>query len=1312
MRKVLTITISLLAILSTLLYLGISLPLGSLGSRLERLAGSLLDREVRIAGPNRLTISLHPSLTIRDLSIGNPVHWNSSEPFLHAHEGTARIDLLALIRGQIRIEALELEKVAVNLITGADHETNFTFAPAKQSPSGAQEGHEFTGLDTVRLNEIQVNYQDELSGRSYELVIDEARGSGAPDEPLLMSATGRLSGTPCSLDITGGPLQDLVRGNRPWPLTNGRLQVGEVTLETSGSLNLGNSAEAGYLGFTFGGKSLDSIAELFGATLPDLGEFGVSSRIGISPGGLQIMNLQVEALGNYLSGDLVVSLHGTRPLVGGNVLISMSAPEALMSLAAEPPASDLDKGSGDDQAVELPWHLLQALDADIVVRIGDISRDNLELKDIKAVVSLVDGDLIVPAAIDVLDLPLKGYFEAAAGDPQPNVSGAISSSGGDLDSLFERLDSESTMEGRLGPVSVTGGSAGHTVAELVDELEIAITLGDSAFSSDGKTVIATETLSFEIDSQKSAVLKATGEFFDRPLDLQASFVESSLGIDLEVCDSEFKFKGRKVEGGDDGGSEFDLRAEGKKVCGLIDPLARFVDKTLGFSITAGGSFSSEGLKIDLHQGRIGELTAVGHLELQGGEDGRPRLSGEIRSPKINLAHFIKQIEAEESAAAPVKTGSQGSVAQLSNLDEYEQSKSLINQILAMEVMSINKYLATEVKLKIGVEEIVTGMIGVSDVELTIDMEKGKLRHSPFQARIGGSLFTGSAAIDLSDEVPSAHLELVTDYFSLPELLRELASEQVPEVSAAHLGLDMSFAGKNVKEMLLMADYHAQLRDGKIIIDRAPLVPLTVNLEQADYLAAANQAAMMSVNGEVNSLPLHLESQTSGFFARGTEEPVSLSLQGNIGDNRIEIDGRINRKKQNQESFRLSSVFSGVQLDTLNELLGLDLPPLGPYELAGTLASRADKSVGLYDMGLRFGDSVLKGEMILTALPGEEADTNGKIGVQIGLESRTVQLNDFQFGQWSPVTGSRLAGAEADTAAAAENEPSLRMYDLFSEEVAEKIIGTLEVLVQEVLSGEDRLGHGYLKARLEKGVYVLDDLQLGIPGGTVQISGQLEPQREKVGGQLVMNIEDFDYGILIRRRQPESTLKGLINLNLELQSEAANPALLNENLNGRFRLGILPEEFRAGAFDLWAVNIITAALPILMKGDSSVVNCLAGDFTIEQGLMRPEVFVIDTSRMRVNGKGTVDFKTNEIDFILKPKPKRAQLLSLATPVAVTGSLLNPDIGVTTAGVVGTIFRQPISVITVPLQWLFTDNLETDGTKACSEAMRWVKKANEE
>ncbi|MEA3467033.1 MAG: hypothetical protein U9R57_02280, partial [Thermodesulfobacteriota bacterium] len=45
--------------------------------------------------------------------------------------------------------------------------------------------------------------------------------------------------------------------------------------------------------------------------------------------------------------------------------------------------------------------------------------------------------------------------------------------------------------------------------------------------------------------------------------------------------------------------------------------------------------------------------------------------------------------------------------------------------------------------------------------------------------------------------------------------------------------------------------------------------------------------------------------------------------------------------------------------------------------------------------------------------------------------------------------------------------------------------------------------------------------------------------------------------------------------------------------------------------------------------------------------------IDTSGLRVQGKGEINFKTNEIDFHMKPMPKSAHFFSLATPISVTG-----------------------------------------------------------
>ena len=74
--------------------------------------------------------------------------------------------------------------------------------------------------------------------------------------------------------------------------------------------------------------------------------------------------------------------------------------------------------------------------------------------------------------------------------------------------------------------------------------------------------------------------------------------------------------------------------------------------------------------------------------------------------------------------------------------------------------------------------------------------------------------------------------------------------------------------------------------------------------------------------------------------------------------------------------------------------------------------------------------------------------------------------------------------------------------------------------------------------------------------------------------------------------------------------------------------------------------------------------------------------------------------------MKPTPKSAQFFSLATPISITGTIIKPDIGVTPAGVVSTIFRQAISVVTVPFQWVFSDKMEAGGKKVCSAAMQWV------
>jgi uncharacterized protein involved in outer membrane biogenesis len=444
----------------------------------------------------------------------------------------------------------------------------------------------------------------------------------------------------------------------------------------------------------------------------------------------------------------------------------------------------------------------------------------------------------------------------------------------------------------------------------------------------------------------------------------------------------------------------------------------------------------------------------------------------------------------------------------------------------------------------------------------------------------------------------------------------------------------------------------------------------------------------------------------GVFARGSEKPVVIALQAKLADTGVEIDGQVNRKKDMEESFRLSTMLSGRRMDSLNELLGVNMPPLGPYQIGGSLASKKDYHFGLYDMAVQVGDSKLHGELILSAPVNEAGKPGQKPFLQTRLNAQSIQLNDFQFEGWSPWMGEKQDSENIEQKEPVKDQENNRLYNILDAELVQAINGTLDIQVEEVLSGQDNLGSGQLNVRLDNGHYIMDSLRLDIPGGTINMAGMLQPAQDNISAELQMTVKQFDYGILARRKQPESSLKGEMNLILDLNSRAEAPNQLAENVNGRMRVGIIPKEYKAKTLDLWAVNIITAALPALLQGNESVVNCLAGDFILEEGILQPDVFALDTSKMRVQGKGMVNFKTNEIDFHLKPTPKSAQFFSLATPISVSGSIIKPDIGVTTAGVFATVFRQAISIVTVPVQWLFTKNMEADGTKICSAAMQWV------
>jgi uncharacterized protein involved in outer membrane biogenesis len=174
--------------------------------------------------------------------------------------------------------------------------------------------------------------------------------------------------------------------------------------------------------------------------------------------------------------------------------------------------------------------------------------------------------------------------------------------------------------------------------------------------------------------------------------------------------------------------------------------------------------------------------------------------------------------------------------------------------------------------------------------------------------------------------------------------------------------------------------------------------------------------------------------------------------------------------------------------------------------------------------------------------------------------------------------------------------------------------------------------------------------------------------------------------------------------MSLQSRAGHLGVIMHHVNGHLDFAVWPQNVETGLFDLWAVNLMTALLPRLDSAEKSKVNCAVARLNLEDGQMREEIILVDTTNMRVKGEGRIDFRNERVKLNLKPRAKKPQFFSLATPVKVNGTFTDFAIGLKPGALLGTAIRVVTSPVHVPLRMATQDNLPADGGAACSEAIQ--------
>ncbi len=384
---------------------------------------------------------------------------------------------------------------------------------------------------------------------------------------------------------------------------------------------------------------------------------------------------------------------------------------------------------------------------------------------------------------------------------------------------------------------------------------------------------------------------------------------------------------------------------------------------------------------------------------------------------------------------------------------------------------------------------------------------------------------------------------------------------------------------------------------------------------------------------------------------------------------------------------------GDQLDSLSHLIRVKLPTIVDYEATSKFKLTEDR-IDMDDFLIRVGSSSLVGTM--------DIDNSGPLPVaDIKLTAPTIDIKDFlppDFAQPDDPTAQKApkaAGTATPQQAAKKTTEEVRNF--FNPEVLNAFQAALDIKVENVRSGKDNLGSGQLQAQVKDGLFTLDPLTINIPGGSFFFALAGKEGSASLRGV----VEDFDFGIIYRMYQPETDMGGTVSLNFALDSKSETLDKLLANANGYIDINSHPENLHAGIVDLWAVNLVASILSRNEDDKGSTVNCAVARMTMKDGILTTDVFAIDTTAMRICGRGQIDFKNDSIDLDVRPSAKKAEYFSLATPLEIRGSFTDFKFGIARGGIFGTAVGFITSPITATARRFGgTSSMPLDGSDICS------------
>jgi len=575
-------------------------------------------------------------------------------------------------------------------------------------------------------------------------------------------------------------------------------------------------------------------------------------------------------------------------------------------------------------------------------------------------------------------------------------------------------------------------------------------------------------------------------------------------------------------------------------------------------------------------------------------------------------------------------------------------------------------------------------------------------------KVAGSPFTAKGILGMEDKEPKLDLDVTLSKVDIGGLLGWLKVTGDIHARTDKMALHLKLRGDSLHELVTRSEIIFTVEGGLWTLygaGKGDGIPIAIR--KGEVSALPGKPVAMNLDGNIDDTPITIAIQGMeliNYVVDPKKLPITIKVKAAATE--LDFNGKLALPVSNKD-ITLGMTMKGEKLDSLDDLLKLDLPPLGPYSLAAQFAMQ-EQGYDLSNLRIKIGTSDLTGHMTLD-MAGDKPEA------EVQLVSTMLQINDFAMVDWSPegktAPQEKQEAAQEKGKSEQEKEKNReKVASFLSPEAMSRANVHLLVRMNKVMSGKDTVGDGSLAVSLKDGRFSIDPLELAFADGTARIEFSFYPTAQDAEIHLATTVDRLDLGIAARRIKPETKMAGILNLDVLLDATAPTLDQLMANGRGHFDLAFVPENFDAGLIDMWAVNLLSSVAAETDGEPNSTINCLVASFGMNDGLMQERTIFIDTTNMSIEAGATINFKTRELKMLAAPKAKRPEFFSLATPVKVSGKFDDFGIGINVVRLTGTVTSFITSPLHVPLRRIFAKKRPEDGKEACQEA--WSKRNIEE